>query len=932
MVSMVRLRLPFVLLALCAACSQTPEPEPQPSRGGLSPIQWVTPVEGALLRGEQPLRVEHVDDGASADEVTFRVGERVIDVARAEPFAATWNTAEAPDGPVTLEAIASRADGERVQASHQVTIDNTPPTVALLSPRPGDRVASELIVRAAVEDTHGLAEVTLWLDGEKAGTRNAPPFDFPLEGLQPGAHELRIQSFDVAGNEANSAPVNVMVNAPPTIAFTSPAPGSPHEGSLTLTVAASDDVAVASVTFEAGGFVLERLQQPPWVLDLHTCDFPSGEQVFRAIATDDEGAQSEAALTLTLQSPLKLSGTAGNARALLSWDGCGGGTYDLLWSTAPEVTEASNAIADVTPVYVHAGLTNEQGHSYRVARRAPNRPGSISNEVRVWPSAAPAQCSVDGVCAQSNRPTGAMLTAIVSIGPSEAWAAGLGGTLLRWDGSTWTPWPHPAGDVDFTALGASGPSDVWAVGAEGMVLRFDGSAWRRIESGTTRGLATVWAHSPSEVWIGGDLATLLRWNGSALIGMSIPSTTSLRRITGSTSTDVWLGGTGGELLHWNGSAFTSRPVGMWTQDIHGLWSHSPTGTWTLLGLEMWRHDGTGWSRHSNLPFGFSRAVLDGTGPTDVLAAGLQLARWNGTGWEFHEHSANATAAISPGDAWFVGDHGAILRWTGSNLTGGANPRFLNALWSHDGADLFAVGEGGRIYRGSPSALSAMSSPTASTLHDVTGTGPQDVWAVGANGVVVRWDGLAWTQVGTNVSGALHAVAALGPGEVIAVGAGGQAVRLSPSGATPVSTGVTTTLRGVWFRNAQEGWAFGDSNTVLRWNGTAFTKEPYTRKFNALSGSPTGKRVFAVGDSGLISEWDGTKWVNRISGTQERLLDVFVVDDSRAFAVGAQGALLEFDGHTWKTRKLPGGASARAIWASESAVLMMDRATVYGLRR
>lgn len=50
----------------------------------------------------------------------------------------------------------------------------------------------------------------------------------------------------------------------------------------------------------------------------------------------------------------------------------------------------------------------------------------------------------------------------------------------------------------------------------------------------------------------------------------------------------------------------------------------------MLGLEMWRHDGTGWSRHSNLPFGFSRAKLDGTGPTDLVAVGLQLARWSFT--------------------------------------------------------------------------------------------------------------------------------------------------------------------------------------------------------------------------------------------------------------------------------------------------------------
>src|SRR5580704_10916791 len=70
----------------------------------------------------------------------------------------------------------------------------------------------------------------------------------------------------------------------------------------------------------------------------------------------------------------------------------------------------------------------------------------------------------------------------------------------------------PAG---FRAVWASGNSDVWAVGAAGTVIHFDGQSWTPFASGTTENLTGLSGTGPGDVWATGDNGSVLHWDGAA---------------------------------------------------------------------------------------------------------------------------------------------------------------------------------------------------------------------------------------------------------------------------------------------------------------------------------------------------------------------------------------------------------------------------------
>ena len=72
--------------------------------------------------------------------------------------------------------------------------------------------------------------------------------------------------------------------------------------------------------------------------------------------------------------------------------------------------------------------------------------------------------------------------------------------------------PLPQGNNLGGAWG-SGSNDVWAVGGAGSIVHWDGTTWSVVESGTTRDLNGVWGTGPSDVWAVGS-GGILHWNGS----------------------------------------------------------------------------------------------------------------------------------------------------------------------------------------------------------------------------------------------------------------------------------------------------------------------------------------------------------------------------------------------------------------------------------
>ena len=78
--------------------------------------------------------------------------------------------------------------------------------------------------------------------------------------------------------------------------------------------------------------------------------------------------------------------------------------------------------------------------------------------------------------------------------------------------------------------GSSG-SNVFAVGDSGTILHYDGSSWSAMSSGTTNYLYGVWGSSGSDVFAVGDAGTILHYDGSSWSAMSSGTTSRpLRRV------------------------------------------------------------------------------------------------------------------------------------------------------------------------------------------------------------------------------------------------------------------------------------------------------------------------------------------------------------------------------------------------------------------
>jgi hypothetical protein len=315
----------------------------------------------------------------------------------------------------------------------------------------------------------------------------------------------------------------------------------------------------------------------------------------------------------------------------------------------------------------------------------------------------------------------------------------------------------------------------------------------------------------------------------------------------------------------------------------------------------------GWKvQTSNNPGGLTDnlAAVAAASPTDAWAVGSYyngtayrtlVEHWNGKAWKVQkspnvggwgaDNNLNGVVAISPTDAWAVGDYDdgnadqtLIEHWNGTawkvvkspNVGGSGNLNELFAVAATSATDAWAVGDengfgpyalvehwNGKVWQVQKSPKPG-GSKNGSQLTGVAATSPTDVWAVGYYGtfplygpshqrtIIEHWNGTAWqVQTSLRPEGSnhvqLHAIAATSAKDAWAVGYyqlgtavktlvehwNGKAwqVRTSPNagGSSHLSQ-----LYGVAMTSGTNAWAVGnyDNGTaeqtlIEHWNGNAW---------------------------------------------------------------------------------------------------------------
>ena len=254
-------------------------------------------------------------------------------------------------------------------------------------------------------------------------------------------------------------------------------------------------------------------------------------------------------------------GNAASDTLSLHWDG-------TAWSIVPTPDIALDAALDGVTALASAdvwavGFTSDPG-GLNSSNLTLHWNGSAWSVVS---SPNPGGNSVDNL----HDVAGAATNDVWAVG--EHWGSGGQqlGTILHWNGATWTVVANDCGPLfGITVLA---PNDIWAVGWQS--CHYDGTTWTTIpipSSGGADTLLDVSANAPNDVWAVGQsifcdpftcysYSYAIHWDGNRWTITGVPGV-SLGGVQALGPNDVWAVGTysvGTLIIHWNGRNWRTVP-------------------------------------------------------------------------------------------------------------------------------------------------------------------------------------------------------------------------------------------------------------------------------------------------------------------------------------------------------------------------------------
>lgn len=320
------------------------------------------------------------------------------------------------------------------------------------------------------------------------------------------------------------------------------------------------------------------------------------------------------------------------------------------------------------------------------------------------------------------------------------------------DQADWCPSAAPVSNsVALMAVWGSGPSDVWAVGSAGAVIRWDGTKWTSMPTNRKETLRAVWGTGPSEIIAAASTAVILR-SGGASSGPAtwtpLPNVTNDREtgavftMWGAGAGDVRIGTRSFYVTAPNGDSNLANIASKTTVDGGVGWA-TTLGSATVLG--MWGASGDDlWVVGDN---SFYVPYQRGYTAHGVRANATKPYTWT----EIDSQSAVALEGVwgsSANDLWAVGSVGTIRHASAAStqwdIVASPTRSTLHRVWGSGPNDVWAVGDDATIlhYDGKTWTASVVSLPVGKkrpALYGLWGNAKDDVWAVG-DAIVLRLTG------------------------------------------------------------------------------------------------------------------------------------------------------------------------------------------------
>jgi hypothetical protein len=347
------------------------------------------------------------------------------------------------------------------------------------------------------------------------------------------------------------------------------------------------------------------------------------------------------------------------------------GTYTRVYQNATADLRAITATATgVTAVGQQTGaliLTSSDGTNY-TAQSLSTQP--VLTAVAAGPSEVTAvgdlgaMLRYDGTTwTPLSSGLGYPLRAIHGIDAQHAFAAGLTGTLLFWNGAYFAPAALGGTPPSFYGVYMVSTTEAWAVGTGGAIWHWNGASWSAVSSPTSNTLRAVWAASATQVYAVGDAGVILSYDGKAWTQLVSPTGVNLSAIAGSSAGDVWAGGDNGTVLHSTGSGFGVVNGALTTTGtVGGIWVGGVNNVFFAADTTMYHYDGATYAK-STTPVSGLRSVAGSGSEVWAVGGSGALLHYNGNGWDLFDTGTRRDlygTFLGPTKQWIVGDGGALL--------------------------------------------------------------------------------------------------------------------------------------------------------------------------------------------------------------------------------------------------------------------------------
>ncbi len=484
----------------------------------------------------------------------------------------------------------------------------------------------------------------------------------------------------------------------------------------------------------------------------------------------------------------------------------------------------------------------------------------------------------------------------------------------------------------------------WAVGDEGTILFYDGNSWSSQDSPTDQQLNAVFMTSPTQGWVVGEAGTVLQYRNRrwTVWDRDVIWAESLAGIHMISADEGWMISRQSKFYHYtNGhwqrdtdppdtavglNALSLTPDGTygWAVGMDGVQTRY-RGYWELSGDAVYHMydvhliaDDVGWAvgQHPGLRYLSSEGC---TPPGFTCWKDYMGAPHSGI-------ALYGVYVVAADDAWAVGQHGAIYHWDGETWTTviAPNPQKddLYAVFMVSAYEGWAVGENGVIAHYTVPPPPPTSTPTVSPTVTATGSPTATPTTTASPAIsVTPTPSLTQTPSGSATSepqgswtlerteGAdLLGLHFLDPTEGWVVGRGGLILHYDAGVWETQISPVTSDLHGVYMVSPNVGWTVGENTAFLRYlNGrwTVYEDDFIPADDYVAIGMTNNGKGWAIGRSGNILRYSNGHWARDLEAPD---LDETTVLNSLFFSeggeigwvVGNQGRLLQRIGDsTWQ---------------------------------